>query len=192
MSPGGLPENLMRQRQHGMKVKLNKREKYAIGGATAFICLFIIMQFVFFPMIDKRDRLHRQIDIKTAAIEEMLTLKSEYDTAAKYINFSKNRLAKRQKGFTLFSFLDELAGRTGIKNKIKYMKPSSTTQKDGSHKLSLVEMKIEAVTLKELTTYLYRVETSENTVFVRRISISKADKSQGLIDAILQVETYEI
>jgi len=175
-----------------MKSKLNKREKYAIGAAAAFLCLFIMVQFIFFPMIDKRDRLRRLIEIKTKTIEDMLTLKSEYDTAVTQINFSKDRLAKRQKGFTLFSFLDVLAGETGIKNKIKYMKPSSTSQKDGSIKLSLVEMKLEAVTLKQLAAYLYRVETSENTVVVKRLAISKADKPQGTIDAVMQVETYEI
>jgi general secretion pathway protein M len=175
-----------------MKVKLNKREKYAIGAAAAFLCLFIIIQFVLFPMLDKRDRLRRLIEVKTKTIEEMLALKSEYDAVVSYINFSKNRLAKRQKGFALFSFLDELAGQTGIKNKIKYMKPSSTSQKDGSLKLSLVEMKLEVITLKQLTAYLYRIETSENSVFVKRISISKADKPLGSIEAVLQVETYEI
>jgi len=175
-----------------MKAKLNKREKYAIGAAAAFICLFIVIQFVFSPMNDKRDRLRRLIDIQTKTIAEMETLKSEYDAAVKHINFSKTRLAKRPKGFTLFSFLDELAGKTGIKNKIKYMKPSSTSQKDGSLKLSLVEMRIDAVTLKQLSAYLYNVESSENSVFVRRISISKADKLPGAVDAVLQVETYEI
>ena len=175
-----------------MKVKLNKREKYAIGAAAAFLCLFIIIQFVLFPMLDKRDRLRRLIEVKTKTIEEMLALKSEYDAVVTYVNFSKSRLAKRQKGFALFSFLDELAGQTGIKNKIKYMKPSSTTQKDGSLKLSLVEMKLEVITLKQLTAYLYRIETSENSVFVKRISISKADKPLGSIEAVLQVETYEI
>lgn len=175
-----------------MKATLNKREKYAIGAAAAFLCLFIIVQFVLVPIIDKRDRLNRLINVKTKTIAEMLTLKSEYDTVVTHINLSKNRLAKRQKGFTLFSFLDILAGETGIKNKIKYMKPSSTSQKDGPLKLSLVEMKLEAVTLKQLTAYLHRVETSENTVFVKRISISKADKPPGTIDAVLQVETYEI
>ena len=175
-----------------MKVKLNKREKYAIGAAAAFICLFIVIQFVLFPMFEKRDRLSRLIEVKTKTIEEMLALKSEYDAVVSYINFSKNRLAKRQKGFALFSFLDELAGQTGIKNKIKYMKPSSTTQKDGSLKLSLVEMKLEVITLQQLTSFLYRIETSENSVFVKRISISKADKPPGSIEAVLQVETYEI
>ena len=171
--------------------KLNKREKYAVGAAAAFIGLFILIQFVFFPIIEKRDRLRRLIDANTKALEEISALRSEYQTIVSHINFSKSRLTKREQGFTLFSFLDGLAGEAGIKNNIKYMKPSSTAQKDGSMKLSLVEMRLEAVTLKQLTAYLYRVETSGNAVFVKRISLSKLDKTPGLIDAVLQVETYE-
>jgi len=175
-----------------MKAKLNKREKYAVVTAAAFVCLFVLIQFIVLPMLDRQDRLRRMLDVKTKTIEEMHALRSEYDAVVAHVNFSKSRLAKRQKGFTLFSFLDKLAGETGVKNKIKYMKPSNTSQKDGSMKLSMVEMKLEAVSLTQLTAYLYRVETSENAVFVKRIAITKADKPPGTIDAVLQVETYEI
>ena len=53
-------------------------------------------------------------------------------------------------------------------------------------------MKLDAITLEQLTQYLYGVETSENMVDVKKISISKKDKTQGLLTAVLQVETIEI
>lgn len=175
-----------------MKAKLNKREKYAVSAGAAFLCLFVLIKFVVFPMMDKQDRLQRMIDVKTKTIADMQALKSEYDEIVAYVNASKSRIDRRPKGFTLFSFLEEVAGETGLKNKIKYMKPSSTSQKGGSLKLSMVEMKVEAINLKQLTDFLYRVETSANTVFIKRIAISKADKPQGTVDVVLQVETYEI
>jgi general secretion pathway protein M len=52
-------------------------------------------------------------------------------------------------------------------------------------------MKLDDITLQQLTTYLYSVETSKNMVLVKKLSISKKEKSQGLIDVILQVETVE-
>jgi len=173
-------------------MKLNKREKYAIYVAAGFLGLFIVLQFVVFPMIDKRDRLTKTLQVKLKTIEEMLALKSEYDTIVKQADLSKVRFANRKKGFTLFSFLDELAGDTGIKNNITYMKPSTSAQKDSALKISLVEMKLQAVTLRQLTAYLYRVETSANIVFIKRISVSKTDRPAGSVNAILQVETYEI
>jgi general secretion pathway protein M len=97
----------------------------------------------------------------------------------------------RPESFTLFSFLDQLAGRTGIKAHVSYMKPSSTINEETGVSLSRVEMELQAISLKDLTKYLYHVETSENMVIVKRLSIARKGKSEGLIDAVLQVETVE-
>ena len=72
------------------------------------------------------------------------------------------------------------------------MKPSKKAQKNSPYKLSRVEMKLDAITLEQLTNFLYGVETSQNMVDIKKISISKKDKKQGLITAVLQVETMEI
>ncbi len=53
-------------------------------------------------------------------------------------------------------------------------------------------MKLQGLSMKQLSPYLYKVETSKNSVFVRRLSITKKGKEEGFIDVILQVETYEI
>jgi general secretion pathway protein M len=72
------------------------------------------------------------------------------------------------------------------------MKPSLSDQEDGRLKTSLVEMKLEAVTIDQLISYLYEVETSENMVRIKRIAISKTGKQEQFINAVLQVETFVI
>ncbi|MBW2337166.1 MAG: hypothetical protein JRF47_10490, partial [Deltaproteobacteria bacterium] len=72
------------------------------------------------------------------------------------------------------------------------MKPSKKAQKNSPYKISRVEMKLEAISLVQLTNYLYGIETSQNMVDITKISISKKDKKQGLLTAVLQVETVEI
>jgi general secretion pathway protein M len=52
-------------------------------------------------------------------------------------------------------------------------------------------MKLDNITLEQLAKYLYGVETSKNIVMVKKVSISKQEKKQGLINVILQVETVE-
>jgi general secretion pathway protein M len=64
-------------------------------------------------------------------------------------------------------------------------------QKNSNYKLSRVEMKLDAVTLEQLTSYLYGIETSKNMVIVKKLSISKKEKEDRLINVILQVETLE-
>jgi hypothetical protein len=97
----------------------------------------------------------------------------------------------RSSGFTLFSFLDTLAGQVGLKDRIAYMKPSKTTLENTAYALSVVETKLQNITMKQLTSYLYRIETSDNLVRVKGLSISKTGKQAGTVDAVLMAETFD-
>ena len=174
-----------------MARKLTRREKYSIYALSGAICLFVLLQFIIFPSFDKRKSLKRVLQAKSDMLEEMTALKSEYNTIKKRTELSKLRFEKREKGFTLFSFLDKLTGKSGIKNHVIYMKPSTSVQKNSPFKISQVEMKLQGLTLKQLTSYLHMVETSKNMVNIKRLSISKTGKQEGFIDAVLQVETAE-
>ena len=175
-----------------MAKKLTRREKYLLYAVSGAIGLFIIAQFIVLPVFDKHKRLERTLQVKTKILQEMISLKSEYDAIVQKADVSKVRYENREKGFTLFSFLDKLSGNAGIKDRITYMKPSTLVQKNSPYKTSKVEMKLKGLTLQQLTTYLHMVETSKNMVYVNRLSISKDSKQEGVIDAVLQVETSEI
>ncbi len=171
--------------------KLNRREKYIIYSAGCLVGLLILVHFVVTPFFESRKQMQRSLQTKKGELEEMQRLQAEHKALQGKLQVSKIRFSKRDKGFTLFSFLDKLAGRTGIKDRISYMKPSKTIQKNSNYKISRVEMKLDDITLEQLTKYLYGVETSKNMVIVKKVSISKKEKKQGLINVILQVETLE-
>ena len=175
-----------------MTKKLTRREKHSLYAASGIICLFIIMQFIVLPVFNKQDRLKRSLKVKTEILQNMIALKSEHDAIIQRTDLSKGHFENRAKGFTLFSFLDKLSGKAGVKDHITYMKPSTTVQKNSPYKISRVEMKLRGLTLQQLTVYLHMVETSKNRVNVKRLSISKTGKQEGFIDAVLQVETSEL
>jgi general secretion pathway protein M len=172
--------------------KLNKRERYAIMAGVGVAVIFLIFQFIVEPVFSQTEQKQKTLQTKAVMLEQMRQWQSEYDALTQEANVSKARFRNRQRGFTLFSFLDRLAGQAGVKDRISYMKPSKKVQKDSPYRLSRVEMKLESITLEQLTNYLYGVETSKNMVDIKRISISKKDKKQGLITAVLQVETVEM
>ena len=122
----------------------------------------------------------------------MHQLQSEYKALTRNLVSNESQLKNRPKGFTLFSFLDTLAGKSGIKQNIIYMKPSTTNMKGSPYTLSIVEMKIDSLTMNQLVAFLHGVETSPNMVWVKRISLSKGEKNNQLINSLLQVETYQL
>jgi general secretion pathway protein M len=172
--------------------KLNRRERYAIMAAVAIIGIFLIAQFVVEPLFSRTEQKKQNLHAKAVMLEQMRQLQAEYESLTQKTRISQSRFQNRQKGFTLFSFLDQLAGEAGIKDRISYMKPSKKVQKNSPYKISQVEMKLDDVTLEQLTNYLYGVETSKNIIDITKISISKKDVKQGLITAVMQVETLEL
>ena len=175
-----------------MAIKLNKREKIAVGAATAAIVVFLVMQVLVFPQFDKNAQLSRTLSTRQQELEQILMLQAEYRKTANTTEQAQRYLKTRQQGFTLFSFLETLAGQTGVKNHIAYMKPTTTTQKDSPYRLSMVEMKLQEVTMAQLLAYLHGIETSRDMISIKRLSISKGEQKEDLINTVFQVETVEM
>ena len=170
-------------------MELSKREKYFVSTALCAVAIFCLLQFVFIPFFEKRKQLESGCRAKEKVFEEISKLSAEYQAYKKRSQGVQDIIERRQKSFTLFSFLEKTAGDTEVKARIKYMKPSEL-QSTGAYKETMVEIKLEGITLKQLVDYLYRVEFSGNAICLKRISIKENKKESGYIDAVLQVVTF--
>lgn len=171
-------------------MKLAKREKYFVEFAACLVAALLFHQLVASPFFEGRARLQRGIKAKEQGQAEILRMSAEYRTLQRGSQNLAQLLSKRDKGFTLFAFLEKAAGDSGVKERIKYMRPSSS-KGTGPHTEAMVEMQLEGITMSQLTDYLYRVESPENVVAVRRISIKESGKEAGYLEAVLQAVTYE-
>jgi general secretion pathway protein M len=170
-------------------MKLARREKYFVSAAALFIAIFFLLQFLIAPFFENRRRLQRGVRAKEDGLKQIVGLSSEYHRYQRGSQDIRKILARRKKGFTLFSFLEEAAGDAEVKAHIKYMKPSISSS-PGPYKEALVEMKLEAISLQQLIGYLSKIESPDNVVSIKRISISENKKRSGYLDAILQVLTF--
>ena len=170
-------------------MQLAKREKYLISLAVVIIVVALVIQLAIMPFVEKKERYNNNVIANQKNLQEMVNLRQEYLALQQDSDILAQRLAKRPKNFTLFSFLEKAAGDAGVKENIKYMKPSASTGK-GPFKESLVEMKLERVTLGQMAGYLKLIESPEKLVSIKRISIQSNKKETQYLDAILQVLTF--
>lgn len=176
-----------------LKIKrLNKREKYIMYGAIGVMVVLGIHWLIITPFFENKSRMQKALHRKQAMIAEMQQWRSDYQAIKQSAQDSKSLFAHRSEGFELYSFLNKIAGQTGIKDRITSMKPTKTAQKNSEYRLSRVDMKLDGIGLEQLVDYLYAVETSENIVEIRKLTITKKDKEKGLISVIMQVEAIEI
>jgi general secretion pathway protein M len=171
------------------KFKLTKRERYYVSAGVALVALFVMFQFILSPFLEAKEKTKRSIQAKEKTLKELVSLSSEYGALKEGSGDIKKTLALRPKDFTLFSFLEKQAGRSGVKPNIKYMKPSVSTD-SGPYSESSVEMKLENITLKQLVEYLHLVESPENLVRIKRISVKQSKGKPEYLTVLMQLATY--
>lgn len=169
--------------------RLEKREKVFLTVGVVFLICFCVIQFIIFPYLDAKKRLDKSLAVKKADLARIIQMQKEYVHLEKQAGVTQNRLSERAPGFTLFSFLEEQATKANVKQQIQYMKPS-TSNKDEGEQQSIVEMKLQHITLAQLVGFLRLAESSKNMVFVKHISIQGSNSEGNGLDVILQVFTF--
>lgn len=170
-------------------MRLQRRERFLVSMAVSAIGIFLFIEFLIFPFQDRREVLIRGIEAKKTALKELSGLRARYVAYKAGAEGIEARIRRRAKGFALFSFLEQAAGRSGVKDHIKYMRPS-VMEGSGPFTESMVEMKLDDITLQQLVAYLYVVESPKDVVGIKRMSIKDSERDPGYLNAIIQVVTF--
>ena len=170
--------------------RLEKREKLVLFSGVIFVIAFIVFQSMIIPYLDARETMIRSLKKNETELVDIQLLRKEYLELKSRQGDIEKRLANRASGFSLFSFIEEQAAATRVKDQVTYMKPSSNEIDEGFNE-SIVEMKVEQVSLEQLVSFLRRVESEEKIVSVQRISIQESGQDDGLLDTVINIKTFE-
>ena len=165
---------------------LSQKDKRALTILLIALGIFVVMQFIFFPLLAHRKQLERKIESKENGLVEMRTMQEEITRLSRRSTGLEELVAARPADFSLFAFLEEKCAETQVKDNISYMKPSDATG-DGPVQQVMVEMKLKAIRINLLVAFLERIESSKNIVALQRIQVDVNDKEQGTLDVIMKV-----
>lgn len=171
---------------------LQPREKWALVGCCGFVLIFLVVQFLIEPFLTARENMTQSLARRERELATIQLLQNEYRQLKEDEGTLMARLQSRPADFTLFTFLDQQAEEAQVKKQISYMKPS-VEEGDGQLNESMVEMKFQGITLDRIVAFLLGIESTENIVFLRRLSIQESSKSEsGYLDAVLQIVTFTL
>ncbi|MCP3940081.1 MAG: general secretion pathway protein GspM [Desulfobacteraceae bacterium] len=168
-------------------IQLSTREKNILAGAGILVLIFIVVQFVFLRTFDKKNDLERILMVETQTLEKVSQLQKQY--LALGMDNKKGIMKTRQRDFTLFSFLDLQASKSGVKENIGYMKPFSQDMENTPYKISTVKLKLVKINLQQFINFIEGVETSKNGVKIVSLSATKVGKKQNMLDVLIETQT---
>jgi general secretion pathway protein M len=170
--------------------QLTKSQKRALTIGLIFVAGAVLLQFAVFPWLDLRQKVQTSIKANEKTLRELTTLGREYAVLRRSSEAMRKVIEQRPPGFALYSYLEKKANETGLKAHIKAINPLKPTAV-GAYEETAVEIKIENLTIKQLTDFLYNVESPEQMVRIRRVAIGKMKETPEYLVADLQVYAYQ-
>jgi len=170
--------------------QLTKSQKRSLIAGLVFVVGAIIIQFAVFPYLDDRQRVEAAITANEKTLRELASLGREYGVLRRGSEEIRRVIERRSPDFALFSYLEKKAAEAGIKSHIKSLNPIKPTSA-GAYEETAVEIKIEKLTIRQLTDFLHAVESPEQMVRIRKMSIGKMKETPEYLIADIQVFAYQ-
>jgi general secretion pathway protein M len=170
--------------------QLTKSQKYTLISGLVFVAAALLVQFAVFPYFDARQKVIGAIAGSEKTLRELANLGAEYGVLRQRSEEIRRVIERRPPGFTLFSYLEKRAGDAGVKTNIKSINPLKSAP-EGAYEETAVEMRLDKLTMKQLTDFLYLVESREDLVRIRKMSVGKMKESPEYMSVLIQVFTYQ-
>ena len=170
--------------------KLDKRQRYIVAGTAAFVLIALILELIIFPLWDANAKVKQTLQINQKKLDEVIKLNAEFAGQEAKISNIKKVMSTRTADFSLFSYLEKKAPQAGVRGNIKYMNSSRGIQ-SAAFEESLIDMKLDKITIKQLTDFLYFAESPADLVRIKRITVSKMKESPEYLSAQLQITSVQ-
>lgn len=162
---------------------LTKREKIVLAGSGALLAVFLFVGGVVSPVMSLQAKLQKSVTAGDDKLRKVYELSSRIRGAQEKV---RSGALSQSRDVTLFGFVEELAARLRVNDRIEYMKPVADPA-DAAREV--VELKIRSVYQEDLINLLYDIEHSPYSMGVRRLDIKRVDKDSNL-DVTIQVVRY--
>lgn len=163
--------------------RLSPRERLIVTGGMIFVAVFILLAGIIGPLLHYQASLDKMIASKDSQLRKIYTMSA---TIKGLQAAGKTGSNSQDKKFTLFGFLEDLAARLSINDRIEYMKPITDTTEAGRES---VEVKIRGLYQDDLIGLLFGIENTPYPVKIKHFTIRRQEKD-GYIDVTFQVVSY--
>jgi type II secretory pathway component PulM len=166
--------------------KLEKKQRYMVVAAAAFVFFALVLELVIFPFGEAVTKAKRQVAANQIKLEEMIQLDAEFARHRYRMAQIKQVMSTRTSEFSLFSYLEKKAIQARVKGNIKQMN-ASRGMRSSFFEETLVDLRLEKITVKQLAEFLSSVESPAELVRIKRIAVSKAKGSPEYLSVQMQI-----
>ncbi len=168
-------------------IPLGNKERLILFFVLITTIFFIIAQLFFWPAVANMKKSAAAIPKRQEDLRQLLSLRDEFYTLEDKMDKINLAIQRRGSNFELLTFLEELAKRCNIENKIVSMRPLNFPS--GIPDEMTVEIDIDGLTTEEMTKYFFEIENSGKLIYLRKTTIHSNFGREKFLNVTLQVTT---
>lgn len=169
--------------------KLDIKQRYIAAGGAALVLIILLLKFAVFPVWDARAKMKKAISTNSIKLEEMVKIDTEFAAQDAKISQIKRALSARSADFTLFSYLEKKAVAASVKGRITQMN-SMQGAKSANFEETVIDLKLEKITIKQLTDFLYQIESPAEMIKIKRITVEKMKENPDYINVQVLIGSF--
>jgi type II secretory pathway component PulM len=171
-----------------MKMNLTPRERKVLLLAGCALVAILVYLAVDSTLQRYRD-LDRDIAMQTEEMIKVSRLREQYVQTHSQLETIQAKLAGQKNSFSLLSFIEDLAKKENIREKIGSVKPKTLPLND-QYDEHMLELQVDAITLAQLVDFIYQIEHSGPVLKVKRLRIKSQYNDRNLLNVTMQVATF--
>jgi hypothetical protein len=157
--------------------------------ALMLIFLLIIQyRFLYLPGKNRIDYLNSSIVKKESEFETLQKLCTEYKEQES--TEDKNTVKIAREGFSLFSYTGALITNQNLEKNIDGIQPLPVSIKEG-FSIERVKLTLKDITLKQMYDFLYKIETSGDTIYIPEFRMHRNKEKNFLLSTEMELTTVK-
>ena len=172
-------------------IRLTPREKLLIIAVGICAVGWVVFTFAVKPALGRIETLSRVIPEKQQELRRLRARSDEYVFLRDSLDNLRTTVASQEKGFELLPFLESLTEQCGLSKKVATMKQQGA-QLESSYYETIVEIKLENLTINQLVEFLWKVESSNVLAKTKSLYIKKSPTNTDLLDSVVEIHNAKL
>lgn len=165
---------------------LTRREKTFVVGGISFLAALLVLQFVMRPAMERMSTLRRVVAAKRQTLAELRAKSFEYRQLKTEVDRLRYVIEQQDQGPRILSAVERIRQTSGLSDNVLSLKPI-TVAMDEQYQETVVEIRLESVTMAQLVQFLSELESVEFAGGIKSLEVRHADRDRGGLRVIVQV-----
>ena len=172
-------------------IRLARREKLLAAGLVIFIASWSLFTVAVKPALARIETLDRVIPENQQELEKLRAISKKYILLSSRLDNLHTNIASAKETIELLPFLESLIDECGLARNLETMK-RDVLQIDTNYSETIVEVRLESLSLGELVDFLHKVKSSQVRPRIKSIYIKRNMTNKNLLDSVIEIHNAEL